>query len=224
MSVLPEGLPPYISDDHEGPETVDAALHALGLSREYLRQAARAGVARRRLATPFEPSTAPGLNDWIARTGQFRQLMYTEGWAPLNPANAPFSKAPDGAVLVGVMRGNEATGCPSGDLISYYPKGAMTAKLTLRNETTFRPIPGIDEFLGLNVELDAAKVWFFVTRHEEDKKAKVDRVHAEVSQPEPTEANQRVKKWARRVCLTPFEFPIPDADGDFESEFSVTLR
>ena len=28
--------------------------------------------------------------------------------------------------------------------------------------------PAIDEFLGLDTDLDAAKVWVFVTRHERD--------------------------------------------------------
>ena len=226
MTALPEGLPPYVSDRREGRDVVDAALQALGLHREYLWEAAKAGVERRHKATRFEPSTTPGTNDWIARTGQFRERMNGQGWEPVDPTNAPFTRPPSGAVMVGVMRGNDATGDPNGALISYYPKGTVTANLTFRNEGRMRPLPEIDRFLGLDTEVDAAKVWFFVTRYEYDRKAQLDRVYAEVSQPEPTEAKKKVSKWAKRLCLDPFEFPIigsGEEPGE-STEFEVTLR
>lgn len=226
MTALPEGLPPYISDTRQSSATLDAALQVLGLRREYLWDAARAGVARRHTTSRFEPTTAGGLNDWIARTGRFRELMHGLNWELVDPVNSPFVRSSDRTVMVGVMRGNEATGDPSGALVSHYPKGTVTAKLTLRNEELEPGFPEFDNLRGGKPEIEAAKVWFFVTRYERDTTAQVDRVYAEVSQPEPTEVDKKVSRWARRLCLDPFEFPIigPDEEPGEPTEFEVTLR
>jgi hypothetical protein len=211
MSALPDEL----SDAH-GYGAVDEALAGLGLSRECLVSAAREGVLRRRLVSEFAPTAARGLTDWMARTDRLRAQLSQAGWTKSDPLNAPFTSRPDGQVLLGVMQGDKGTGYLSKRLVSSYPKGSITASLTVGNDMRHPSIPGIDEFYGFDKKrADASKVWFFVTRYEYDKQHLIDRVHAEIAQPEPTKAGFRVDSWVKRYCLEPFEFePVIDPNVD----------
>ncbi|SNR46944.1 hypothetical protein SAMN06265360_106260 [Haloechinothrix alba] len=197
--------PDWISEADHGTDTVDALLAELGISREPLSKAIRAGVTERRRATSFEPTTSPGLRDWIGRVGALRDDLHATGWQPIDPANAPMARRPDGKVLLGVMQGDEGTGNLHSPLSSTYPKGVTIAKLTISNNSVNQPLPGLDELLG-TAEVDAMKVWFLVTRFKNGEANGSGTVHAELSQPAPTSSGTNITEWAKRCCFSPFEF------------------
>ncbi|SDZ41488.1 hypothetical protein SAMN05421504_115137 [Amycolatopsis xylanica] len=224
MSALPgELLPDFVSDAYHGTAAVDAGLARLGLRREDLYVAVRKGVEERGLVTEFDPSTADGLRDWMARVRELRRLYHRKGWTPENRANAPFMVSPDGDVYVGVMQGNEHTGNPDGRLESYHEIGSVNANLTAHNDLVGMAIPGIDEYLGLG-KAEVAKTWFVVTRYEEDKTGE-RRVHLEVSQPAPTSQGQKITSWAKRLCLEPIGFkPVVRVDTPAREGALVTVE
>jgi hypothetical protein len=219
------------SSNGEFPPDVVSRIALLGFRPAVISKAVRAGVDLRGQANRFEPSTAPGVRDWIGRVGELRYLLKMEaGWKPINPSNAPFSLNPEGTIALGVMLGDEGTGFLDRDLRSFYPKGNSIANLTLRNDLvgSFVPsIPGLDEQLPLRPSaLAGAKVWFLVTRYVNEDG--VVRVYREVSEPEPTEGGRRITRWADRIVLPPQEFgpttSIGDEDGPEDVEVSVEAR
>ncbi|WP_216209610.1 hypothetical protein [Amycolatopsis aidingensis] len=214
-----------MSDERDGPGQLDERLAELGLKREYLEQAIWSGVRDRRLADEFEPGTAAGLRDWMGRVRELRKVLAENGWRPVNPANAPFSRSPDGSVLLGVMLGNQHTGRPGGRLESTYPKGTAIENLTAHNDSDQYSLPEIDALLGLPDEgHEPAKAWFLVTFHEHDQEGRVTRVRYEIAQPAPSRADQKIDNWAARYCLRPVEFPpIVDLGADHHEPIDVRV-
>jgi len=214
MFELPGGLS-GISDSRSGAAVVDRFLdEELRLPRAVLEAVVRAGVTERRRADDFHPVNAGGVFDWLGRVHKLRHALREQGWALSNPQGAPYIQRDDGALLLGVMQGNDATGNLDKDLKSAYPRGVVLAKLTRNNDRK----PGLFEVEPADEEADSdmAKVWIFATHFLPKRDDKPARVLLEVSHPEPTSGGQFITRWAWRCCLDPFEFPEigPDVSGD----------
>lgn len=198
----------WISEAKHGTHTIDTWLADLQVSREHLTESIRAGIVERRRASPFEPSAAAGLRDWLARVGALRRHLDTEGWKPIDPANAPLSRRGDGKIILGVMQGDNGTGDISKQLSSSYPKGVTIAKLTLTNDTVAQPLFELDQLHDTS-KIDATKVWFLVTHLENGQGSSGCIVRAELAQPSPTSSGATVTTWAKRCCLEPIDVGPP---------------
>jgi hypothetical protein len=205
---------------------VAGLLAALGVPREYLVSAVRAGLEERRAATEFDPTIAAGLRDWMGRVRELRRRLVGAGWELVDRWNSPFVRSPSGDVLLGVMPGNSATGIPGGDLRSESVRGVTMAALTSSNES-FQL--SLDQDLGIRWKAaDEAKVWLLVTHFAAGGDHGRDRVQLELSQPEPTQEGRLVTEWAYRCCLNPFEpEPVLDIADDQAAQglnFEVVAR
>lgn len=147
-------------------------LQQLGLSVRYVEEAVRAGVEARRLKNEFEPRSASGLKDWIARVGALRWHAVSEGgWCHADPLNMPLVYQPGQFRALGVVLGDKNTGNEDSNHPprSKYPKGPSVAEATRRGTQTL-PVdvaqPGGGGYLTVE-DLIGMDMWFLVTRVDE---------------------------------------------------------
>ncbi|GGI68960.1 hypothetical protein GCM10011581_02480 [Saccharopolyspora subtropica] len=186
-------------------------LQELGLELEYVDKAIRAGVEARASKNDFEPPSAPGLKDWIARVGKLRELVVSGAdWYYADPYNVPLVYEPTKQIALGVLLGDRNTGRdkPKSGPRSKYPKGTMIAEATadggdeptLELDLTQRSRRG-----HLDVAtLAALDVWFLVTYPAEVGDKFV--VCREVSLAAPIEPDSYITSWRERLIFPPLEF------------------
>ncbi|MFD7732615.1 hypothetical protein ACFV6F_19780 [Kitasatospora phosalacinea] len=216
MVELPRELP---GPDHD-------RLAALGIRWDYLETAIRAGEAARREATPTEPPTAPGLNDWIARVGMLRHTMVLqEGWTLLNHNNMALVVNPARTIALGVLAGDAATGwAPPLKPKSRYPKGNAFAEAVAHNDLTLFS----NDELGHADVLDPAAIeslnlWLLLT-HRVRVRDEVT-VYSELSLPAGVSDSGYIVDWLDRVILPRLKFEaIKDDEGPDDGGIDVPVE
>ncbi|GAB3558413.1 hypothetical protein J2S53_003697 [Actinopolyspora lacussalsi] len=191
-------------------EDAQRRLRELGLRASYMDEAVHAGVEARRLRGEFEPRSAAGLRDWIARVGKLRSLIVAEmNWRFADPQNVPVVFDPDSKTALGVLLGDNRTGNQYGKdgPRSKYPKGKAVSEGTA--------VRGGDSVLTFDVaqpngrtqltsdELGEMDLWFLVTYSltvptDDGKRFEV---HREVSFAEPIKTGSYITRWRERLLL-----------------------
>jgi hypothetical protein len=200
-------------------------LQALGLKLEYIDDAVRAGADARASKNDFEPQSAPGLKDWIARVGKLRERVVsdTAGWYYADPRNVPLVYEPEEQIALGVLLGDRNTGSekPESGPRSKYPKGTViaeataegSAELTLELDLTQRSRRGHLDVAALA----AMEVWFLVTFP--DKVGDKFVVCREISLAKPIEPDSYITSWRERLIFPPLEFdPVAMLTGPEKPE------
>lgn len=186
-------------------------LRDLGLERDYIDRAVRAGVNARKPKNDFEPKSASGLKDWIARVGELRFCVVSKaGWRYADPHNVPLVYTADKTTSLGVLLGDRNTGNEYSEPgpRSKYPKGTVIAGATVIR--TEHPMLDLDVsqpsgYGHLDVaDLEKMDVWFLVTHPVEvDGRFVVTR---EVSLAQPIVPDSHINVWRERVVLPPMDF------------------
>ncbi|MBD2892686.1 hypothetical protein amrb99_15980 [Actinomadura sp. RB99] len=222
----------YLGECPDESTQVKAALAALGLAWPELWQAIRDGEEQRQTANRYQPRSAGGLKDWIARVGTLRETLDGRDWRYVDDYQIPLSINPHNTLGVGVLLGNEKTGQEPASAQgprSRYPKGPKVAEVAARNEQLELPLtelndPAQDDQDVNDVLYPELEVWFLVTYRvidlqPPDLEAAV-RVYSELSLPGRTSGTTTpvyIDRWLKRIPLPPSTFRLnpqtpPDAD------------
>lgn len=207
-------------------------LVELGLKIEYVDDSVRAGADARSSKNDFEPQSAPGLKDWIARVGKLRERVVsdTESWCYADPRNVPLVYEPETQIALGVLLGDRNTGSvkPESGPRSKYPKGTVIAEATadaaeqpeLELDLTQRSRRG---YLDVST-LPAMNVWFLVTYPVEMGDKFV--VHREVSLAAPIEPDSYITSWRERLLFSPLTFDpvVMPSDPEEPEEIDVFVH
>ncbi|RKT82632.1 hypothetical protein SAMN05421805_104100 [Saccharopolyspora antimicrobica] len=193
-------------------------LLELGLRLDYIDEAIRAGVEARRPRNDFEPKSASGLKDWIARVGALREHVVSGArWCYADPHNVPLVYAPDKSRALGVLLGDENTG---NEMVregprSKYPRGRVSAQAAAaEDQLAFFGVGGEGRRGRLEVsDLVAMDVWLLVTRLVEVRGAPEGGdqilVNREVSLAGPIEPGEQITFWQERLVFSPQRFEAP---------------
>jgi hypothetical protein len=95
---------------HSEPDEVDAALAALGLTRDPLMNAVKAGLLARDSCTENDPPFFPGFFQWSRTVRTLREETAPLGWSRSDEGNFCTVVEPDGAFAIAVASGCENTG------------------------------------------------------------------------------------------------------------------
>lgn len=206
-------------------------LQELGLDIAQVDEAIRAGVNARRSNNDFEPRSAPGLKDWIARVGELRRRVVAEAnWRYADPRNVPLVYEAHKSRALGVLLGDQNTGDARSKTgpRSKYPKGAVIAEATAQG--TGQPTLDLDLTQSSNrghldiEDLAAMDVWFLVT-HPLDVGDEF-MVRREVSLADPISPDSHITSWKQRLVFPPLRFaPIVMPGGpEAPDEIDVYVR
>ncbi|MGJ7908234.1 hypothetical protein ACOQFL_17360 [Actinopolyspora sp. H202] len=209
-------------------EDAEERLHELGLEREFIDEAIDAGVGARRPTDDFEPRSAAGLKDWIARVGKLRsRLVENTGWLFDDPLNVPLVFDHSRSVAVGVLLGDGNTGSSwkTEGPHSKYPKGKVISQATAKGEEVFALDLDLTQPGGRGRltpdELRGMDVWFLVTHALTARDGEQERfeVHREISLAQPIEPETHITRWRERLVLPPRLFsPVPQQQETEEPE------
>lgn len=167
----------------------------------------RAQAASRSYAHRLYPNSGPGLVRWLNLVANLSELMLPRGWVRHDVDNVPRLIHKSRRLALVVLRGDDATGLPFGQIgrwpRSKYPRGAAVIRAVARNTTPVFPLFADLEAADV-VDLDGYKTWFLVVH--------VDRKHirSEISLPITSDSDY-VERWADRLLL-----PALPNDGNAE--------
>lgn len=212
-------------------EDAERRLRELGLRSSYMDEAVRAGVKARYPDNEFEPRSAGGLKDWIARVGKLRfQVVENAGWVPADPQNVPLVVDQSNDIALGVLLGDNKTGIswtkgPS----SKYPKGKAVAQATAEEEET----PTLDLDLTqsggraylTSDDLRRMDVWFLVTYALPAREGELEQfeVYQEVSLAAPITPGSYISGWKERLVLSKRSFPLLDPPQETEEPKEIDV-
>ncbi|MEV5980891.1 hypothetical protein [Streptomyces sp. NPDC052114] len=219
MAVLPVAAPE--SDDYR------VQLAALGTKLEYLHPALRAGEIARRSATPNHPANTAGTRAYQEHIRIIREMhIQHEGWKRLLHDHLEVVCSPDGAIAIGAMTGDAATGNRTLHPRNKRRRGAATERAAEANtQLEFFPPPVRRHEIVLSAdEADRLQVWFLVSYRVEGG-GKLH-IHNELSLPGEV-VDGYVTKWKQRIPLPVLEMDgveRPYEDGSGEIDIPVDFR
>ncbi|MFF8284799.1 hypothetical protein ACF06W_19050 [Streptomyces albus] len=221
MAVLPLAAP----DNHD----CHTRLAALGTKLEYLYEALRAGEEAHRTATLNHPANTAGTRAYEEHVRILREMhIRHEGWKRLRHDYLELVCSPDGAVAIGVMPGDTATGDPLLLPRNARRRGGSTARAAEENafqqmELFSGPRPRNEIVLSKD-EAQRLQVWFLVWyRHQVSDKVFFP---CELSLPGDV-TDGYVTRWEQRIPLPAFQMDgieRPDDDGDGEINIAIDFR
>lgn len=192
--------------------TLDDRLEALGLSREILYEAVRAGEAARASCTFNDPPILPGLLAWGRTVRALGELLAPLGWTRRDEGNYSIVEDPRLGIAIAVATGDEATGIPDAVPRTKYPKGPTTAQAVQRNNQQLQLFDEPER--NRDSEPTDARVsltWIFLI-------ARVGaEARCELSLPAEIGDDDRIEGWRERLILDPIR-----VNGD--SAVSSTLE
>lgn len=195
----------------QGAPEAEHRLRELGLERDYIDRAVRAGANERKPRHSFEPKSAPGLKDWIARVGELRSCVVHEaGWRYADPRNVPLVYTADKTTSLGVLLGDRNTGDEDSNSgpRSKYPKGAVIASATANAAEQPQLDLDVTQSSGYghldDADLARMDVWFLVTYPVEMGDRFI--VKREVSLANPITPDSHINSWRERLLLPPMDF------------------
>ncbi|MCX4233268.1 hypothetical protein [Streptomyces ortus] len=209
------------------PDDYRVQLAALGTKLEYLHPALRAGEVARRSVTPNHPANTAGTRAYQEHVRIVREMhIQNEGWKRLLHDHLEVVCSPDGAIAIGAMAGDAATGDRGLHPRNQRRRGAATeraAEVNTQLEFFPRPVPRHEIALS-EEEADRLQIWFLVSYRVEDGDKL--HIHSELSLPgEVTDGY--VTKWKQRIPLPALEMdgiePLYE-DGPGEIDIPVDFR
>jgi hypothetical protein len=189
---------------HDEPYEVEQRLAELGLRSETLIDVLRQGELQRRMASPLDPPSAPGVAAWARSVRALREQLIPSGWTPSDRFNFSTVVSPDGALAIAVATGDDGTGDSSPEVNprTKYRRGPTYARALARNVQ-------LELFPETNVPSDPTNestvTWILLRRSTSDA------IYAELSRPLRLGEDERVSEWAERIILGPINL-----DGDVE--------
>jgi hypothetical protein len=208
---------------------VDHRLQELGLTSEILRLAVRAGELERVSCTELDPRSYPGTAAWALTIRSLREQLLPLGCRYQNKKNLPLIIDPVRRLAFVVTSGSSATGDPTLEPTTKYPKGPVVAgqirvnrqQLTLFGDSRFAPLPLKEETI----------TWLLLIRVEYRPKNETAGEHVAFCELSlPSEINEKgfVTSWAERIILEPVKLDQPrrrdDDDDEVEFDVPVTRR
>jgi hypothetical protein len=208
-----------------GFDTNDERLEALGITRQVIQEALRAGEAARASCTLNDPPIMPGLLAWGRTVRALGELLAPHGWTRHDDGN--FSTVVDKrlGIAVAVATGDEGTGLGNMNPRTKYPKGPTTAHAIKQNNEQ------LELFADLASETEeisggsdrAALTWILLI-------ARVgDQLRYELSLPAAIAEDGRVEGWRDRIIFEPLQIPGSEAvnvelEPTEEIDIAVTPR
>lgn len=188
---------------HDDPYDAETRLAQLGLHSAVLVDSLRQGELQRRMASPLDPPSAPGVAAWARCVRALRENLLPSGWVPNDRHNLSTVVSPDGRTAIAVATGDEDTGDPdpASRPRTKYPRGSTYVHAIERN-VQLELFPNLGRRRG--EVTDETVTWVLLRRSTSDA------IFAELSRPVDMGEDGRVNEWAERIILGKIELgPAP---------------
>lgn len=202
---------------------VSARLAQLGLSKEILDQALRAGLMQRLNCSPLLPTTFPGQAQWAYTVERLRLQVRAAGWLFESHHNLPVTIAPDESFGIVVYTGDEQTGRQYGHPSNKTSKGLKTQQAVLRNTLNMELFP---ETIPEEVDeaKDVLKTWVLLY-HLDASNSQRPILRAELSFPSAFDVELgKIMSWEERIILDEIDLSDePDVVKHYSDDVGVPL-
>lgn len=182
------------------PNEAESYLSQMGVRAADLYEAIAAGEVAAGNLTTHHPAIAPGMERWIHSTGHLRERLADTGlWSGSDPQNRPVSIHANGAWIIALIGGNEATGDSES---ATGPKAARSKGRATEEAAKTIPLFSLDEYRASgNTEVGPpAGNWFVLYYRDENQ------VRIEVSLPAGFDGSLgQFTGWRIRVILEPWQ-------------------
>lgn len=197
---------------------VDAALATLGLRREPLVEAIRAGYLARASCTANDAPFYPAISQWNRTVRVLREKLLIEGWSKSDDGNYCVVISPDASIAIAAASGCENTGNPNLLPTTRSAKGPNTVDAVLVNAMQLH-LPGIVQ-PPRSEAVDGRVTWLLLFHCDERE------LRAELSLPASMGDDGRPNAWKERIILPaiPLDPILPDVAPDFGPDFEIDVK
>lgn len=206
---------------HDDPYEAEGRLAELGLNSALLVDSLRQGELQRRMASPLDPPSAPGVAAWARCVRSLRENLLPSGWVSSDRNNLSTVVSPDGRTAIAVATGDEVTGNPdpASRPRTKYPRGSTYVQAIERN-VQLELFPDLRRLKGEIT--DETVTWVLLRRSTSEA------IFAELSRPVDMGDDGRVNEWAERIILGRIDLGLtPDvvfSDGSSPREPVVDVH
>jgi hypothetical protein len=177
---------------HTKHEEVDAALAALGLTRQVLLEAVLAGLLARDACTPNDPPFLPGIYQWGRTVRVLREVLAPLGWSRSDEGNFCTVVEPEGRFAIAVASGCEQTGVVGREMpTTKCRKGPNTADAVHANEQLY-----LFRELAPVVTREPDRATWILLFHNDAKE-----IRAELSLPNSIGEDGHINGWRDRIII-----------------------
>ncbi|HTA47154.1 MAG TPA: hypothetical protein VK789_32145 [Bryobacteraceae bacterium] len=192
---------------HGTTAAIDGRLEELGLTREILAQAVKAGLLARREHTENHPVTSAGFNTWSEAVRSLRDQLAGEGWEADNTANQGLTTHEARKLSIAVVPGDKKTGIEDSTPSTRSARGPRTADAVRANGTGFL-FKEMEERIAALMSMRIDGLWLLLIYVNEEKQW----VQSELSRPTEMSDGGRPTAWSERILLPAINFSsTPDS-------------
>jgi hypothetical protein len=178
---------------HSEPDDVDAALAAMGITRDPLMNAVMAGLLARDSCTENDPPFFPGIFQWGRTVRALREEAAMLGWTRSDEGNFCTAVEPEGKFAIAVASGCENTGRkPPATPTTKRRKGPSTAEAVNANAQLY-----LFADLAPAVRSDSPDRVTWILLFYRDK----EEIRAELSLPDSIGDDGHINGWRERILL-----------------------
>jgi hypothetical protein len=178
---------------HSEPDDVDAALAALGITRDPLMNAVMAGLLARDSCTENDPRFFPGIFQWGRTVRALREETAILGWTRSDEGNFCTAVEPEGKFAIAVASGCENTGCkPPATPTTKRRKGPSTAEAVNANAQLY-----LFAELAPAAQSDSPDRVTWILLFYRDR----EEIRAELSLPDSIGDDGHINGWRERILL-----------------------
>jgi hypothetical protein len=207
-----------LTEIRSAPDEVDTALSALGLTRQPLLDAIKAGYLARSSCTANDAPFYPALSQWNRTVRVLREKLLVEGWSKSDDGNYCVVVNPGGSVAIAAASGCENTGNVLSSPTTKSAKGPSTVDAVLVNAMQLH-LPGIVP--PPTAQIENGRVTWLLLFHCDERE-----LRAELSLPASMGDDGRPDAWKERIILptTPLDPIVVDVAPDFGPDFDVDVK
>jgi hypothetical protein len=180
---------------------IDSRLSGLGLSREVLIQAVKAGLLARREHTENHPKTSAGFNTWSETVRSLRDQLVSGGWEANNEANQGLTSNEELRVSIAVVPGDAKTGRQDSTPSTRSSRGPRTADAIRANGTGYL-FKEIEEQIAALMSMRLDGLWLLLVFVNEARQW----VQSELSRATQMTDGNRPTAWSERILLPDIDF------------------